>query len=165
MVRQYVFLFALSLLIFACTKEVPESERKSAKSAEELAIRKVIDNYFIAYNAGDIETAVELLDTYYHGIVSDSIDVTGIDSAKEDLLRYSRQYPEGKWETTIEEVTVGDGYAFVLCSSSFMMPDPIGKKPSPVYSERSMRVLKKDKITGWKIFRYIATPTFTYDER
>ena len=163
MTRRFVVLLIVLPFLASCTKEVPERERKSRISSEEANVRSVIDNYFIAYNAGDIETAVELLDTNYRGMVSDSIDVNGIDEAKEDLLKYYRQYPKGAWDSKIEEVLVGDGYAVVMCTSSFLMPSPIENKPSPIYSERSMRVLKKDKISGWKIFRYLATPIFTYD--
>jgi len=165
MIRKTMFLLIVSLLLLtACTKEVPERERKSRESSETISVRNVIDNYFTAYNAGDIETAAELLDINYRGIVSDSIDVNGIDEATADLVKYSKQYPKGVWESKIEEVIVGEGYAFVLCASSFLMPGPIENKPAPIYSERSMRILKKDKIYGWKIYRYLATPTFTYDE-
>ena len=163
MIRKIGFLLIMVLSFASCTKEVPERERKASKSTEELNVRKVIDNYFIAYNNGDIETAADLLDANYRGIVSDSIDISGIDAAKEDLLKYSKQYPHGSWETKIEEVTIGDTYSFVLCTSSFLMPNPVEHKPTPFYSERSMRVLRKDKISGWKIFRYLATPTYTYD--
>jgi hypothetical protein len=164
MIRKLGFLFTVGLLLTACTKEVPERERKASKSEEEISVRKVIDNYYLAYNNGDVETASDLIDAGYRGIVSDSIDVNGIEETKEDLLKYSRQYPKGQWEAKIEEVTMGENFAIVLCTSSFLMPDPVEKKPTPIYSERSMRILKKDKVKGWKIFRYLATPTFTYDD-
>lgn len=158
-----ILLLIISLIAISCTKEVPERERKSKESAEEINIRKTIDNYFSAYNAGDVETAADLLDQGYRGIVSDSVDINGIEEAKDDLLKYVRQYPKGQWDTKIEEITLGDGYAFVLCTSSFTIPGPVDGK-NPIYSERSMRVLKRDKIRGWKIFRYLAAPTFTYDD-
>ena len=163
MFRKSILILIVSLSFFSCTKEVPERERKSKDSNEETVIRKVIDNYFTAYNAGDIETAVDLLDSNYRGIVSDSVDINGIDEAKDDLLKYARQYPKGHWEFKIEEVTISENYDFVLSTSSFSVPGPVNVK-NPIYSERSMRVLKRDKISGWKIFRYLATPTFTYDD-
>jgi hypothetical protein len=47
---------------------------------------------------------------------------------------------------------------------SFMVSDPIENKIIPVYSERSIRILKKQKEGTWKIFRFIAVPTFTYEQ-
>ncbi|KAF0149936.1 MAG: hypothetical protein FD143_2660 [Ignavibacteria bacterium] len=161
--RSILISILLSFTFLSCTKEVRETERKSAKTADEVAIRELIENYTIAYNAGDIETAIEFIDINYRGVVADSSDIFGQDGLHEDLLQYRRQYPEGQWKTTIDEITIGDGYAYVLCSSSFLMPHPIEQKLSPIYSERSVRILKKEKPRGWKIYRYLATPTFTYD--
>lgn len=163
MIRKILSMLLLTVILFSCTKEVREDEKKSAKSADETAIREVIENYTTAYNAGDIETATEFFDTNYRAVVADSSDIIGTDDVREDLLQYRRQYPEGKWETKIEEVTIGDGYAYVFCASSFLMPHPIERKLSPIYSERSIRILRKEKNQGWKIFRFLATPTFTYD--
>ena len=143
--------FLLFLIAFvSCTKDVPEREKKSAKSADEESVRKVIDNYFIAYNAGDIETAVDLLDPNYHGIVSDSIDVIGLDAAREDLLRYNRQYPEGKWEVKIEEITVSDGYSFVLSSGSFLMPNPLKKNQHRFIRKEAYVFYERIRLAGGK---------------
>lgn len=163
MARLTLFSFLLAFTFSACTKEVREDEKKAAKTADEAAIREVIENYTTAYNAGDIETAVEFFDINYRGVVADSADIIGQDAIREDLLQYRRQYPEGKWKTRIEEITISDGYSYVLCASSFLMPNPIEQKLSPIYSERSIRILKKEKNQGWKFFRFLATPTFTYD--
>lgn len=150
-------------LISSCTKEVPEYEKKNIKSADEAAVRETIENYFAAYNAGDIETAAEYFDDNYKVISTDSLDIVGYENAKEDLLQYYKQYPKGKWVNNIEELTIADGYAFVTSSGSFMLPDPLTGKPEPTYSERSIRILKKDKNKMWKIYRYLSASTFTYD--
>ncbi len=163
MIRSIVCLFLIALIFSACTKEVKENEKISAKTVEEALIRELIDNYTHAYNTGDIESAIELIDANYRGIVADSSDVLGKEGLHDDLLQYKRQYPDGKWETKIEEVVIGNDYAYVFSSSSFLMPHPIEQNLSPIYSERSVRILKKEKTQGWKIFRYLATPTFTYD--
>ncbi|MEW6653410.1 MAG: nuclear transport factor 2 family protein [Bacteroidota bacterium] len=163
MIRSTLIFVLLALLFTTCTKEVRENVKISAKSADETYIREVIENYTAAYNAGDIESAIEFIDINYRGMTADSLDIFGQEGIHDDLLQYRRQYPEGKWETKIEEITIGDGYAYVLCSSSFLMPHPIEQKFSPIYSERSVRILKKEKPRGWKIYRYLAAPTFTYD--
>jgi ketosteroid isomerase-like protein len=163
MIRSIVCLFLIALIFSACTKEVKENEKISAKTVEEALIRELIDNYTHAYNTGDIESAIELIDANYRGIVADSSDVLGKEGLHDDLLQYKRQYPDGKWGTKIEEVVIGNDYAYVFSSSSFLMPHPIEQNLSPIYSERSVRILKKEKTQGWKIFRYLATPTFTYD--
>lgn len=163
MIRSIAYLFLFALIFSACTKEVREGEKKSAKSADEALVRELIDNYTTAYNTGDIESAIQLIDINYRGIIADSSDVLGKEGLHDDLLQYRRQYPEGKWETKIEEIVIGNDYAYVFSSSSFLMPHPIDQNLSPIYSERSVRILKKEKTQGWKIFRYLATPTFTYD--
>jgi len=163
MIRSIIF-FVLAVFIFSsCTKEVKEYEKSSAKSADEALITEVIENYTKAYNAGDIETAIEFIDVNYRGVVADSSDILGQEGVHNDLLQYRRQYPEGKWETKIDEITIGDGYAYVFCSSSFLLIHPIEQKYSPIYSEKSVRILRKEKNQGWKIYRYLSTPTFTYD--
>lgn len=163
--KKFVPFILMIVLISACTKEVPEYEKKNIKTADEAAVRETIENYFTAYNAGDIETAAEFFDNNYKVISTDSLDIVGYENAKKDLLQYYKQYPKGKWENKIEEITIADGYAFVVSSASFMMPDPLTEKPAPTYSERSIRILKKDKNKMWKIFRYLSASIFTYDEK
>jgi uncharacterized protein (TIGR02246 family) len=163
--KKFFALILVLLSISACTKEVPEYEKKNIKTADEAAVRETIENYFAAYNAGDIESAAEYFDDNYKVISTDSLDVVGYENAKEDLLQYHKQYPKGKWDNKIEEITIADGYAIVISSGSFMLPDPLTEKPAPTYSERSIRVLKKDKNKMWKIYRYLSAPTFTYDQK
>ncbi|MCX7874827.1 MAG: DUF4440 domain-containing protein [Melioribacteraceae bacterium] len=160
-----LLIIVLVLISFnACTKEVPENEKRNIKSIDEAAVREVIENYFAAYNSGDIETAAEYFDNGYKVIATDSLDISGYENAKEDLLQYHNQYPKGKWENKIEEIIISDGYAYVVASASFMQPDPLTNKLSPTYSERSIRILKKDKNKMWKLFRYLSAPTFTYGD-
>ncbi len=153
----------LLLFFTACTKEVPESERKISKAVDEEAIRKLINHFYTAYNTGDIETAITLIDENYKGIVPDSEDVNGIENLTNELYQFKNEYPEGKWEFNIEELLIENNLAYVIMSGSFLMPDPIEKKMSPIYSERSIKILKKEKNEGWKIFRSLSFPTFTYN--
>jgi len=159
---KYAFLI-LILFVTACTKEVPESENRIAKTAEEEAIRKLIDHFYTAYNSGDIETAVTLIDENYKGMAADSDDVIGVEALTNELYQYRKEYPEGKWEIKIEELSVENNLAYVIIYGSFLMPDPIEKKMNPIYSERSIKILKKDKNEGWKIFRSLSIPTLTYN--
>ncbi|MEJ5351217.1 MAG: nuclear transport factor 2 family protein [Melioribacteraceae bacterium] len=153
----------LILFITACTKEVPESEKKIAKTADEEAIRKLIDHFYTAYNSGDIETAVTLIDENYKGIAADSEDVVGVEALTKELYQYRKEYPEGKWEINIEELTVQNDLAYVIINGSFFVPGPAIDKMNPIYSERSIKILKKDKNEGWKIFRSLSVPTLTYN--
>ena len=75
-----------------------------------------------------------------------------------------KHYPDGKWNIKCEEVNISGEFAYVMTIGSFMVLDPIENKIIPVYSERSIRILKKQKERTWKIFRYIAVPTFTYEQ-
>lgn len=163
--RSPFLILSLLIIISACTKEVPESEKRLTKSIEETSIRNAIENFAAAYNSNDIEAAILFFDRDYRGIVADSEDIVGLDALKNDLLQYRKQYPEGKWEIKIDELNVFGDFAYALCSGSFLMPDPIEKKMNPIYSERSIRIFKKQKDDGWKIFRYAAMPTFSYDQK
>jgi ketosteroid isomerase-like protein len=158
-------LLSAAFIFTSCTKDVPETEKKLLKSYEEKYVRETIQNFTSAYNSNDIEKAVSCFEADYKGIVGDAEEITGTDAVRNDLVQYRKQYPEGQWEITIDEITVSGDLAYVFTSGSFLMPDPIEHKMNPVYSERALRILKKQKDDGWKIFRYLAAPTFTYDQK
>ncbi len=160
---KYLSILFLITLLIGCTKEVPEAEKKLSKTIEEESVRKIINHYYTAFNSGDIETAVTLVDENYKGMAADSDDVIGVEALTNELYQYKNQYPEGKWEIQIEELSVQNDLAYVIIYGSFLMPDPIEKKMSPIYSERSIKILKKDKNEGWKIFRSLSVPTLTYN--
>lgn len=153
------------ILAISCTKDVPEYERRSAKSLEESAVKEVINQFYFTYNSGDVESAGNLLDENYKAILPDSTEINGIEEAISDLFEYRKQYPDGKWEVTIDEVSFNSELAYVISTSSFVTPNPIENKLSPIYSEKSIRILTKNKNKSWKIFRYLAVPTFTYDNK
>lgn len=159
---KYISLILIVVLV-ACTKEVPEAEKKISKTLEEENVRKLINHFYTAYNSGDIETAVSLIDTNYKGIASDSEDVNGIEAMTNELYQYRNEYPDGKWEINIEELFIENDLAYVIINGSFLMPDPIEKKMNPIYSERSIKILKRYKNEGWKIFRSFSIPTFSYN--
>jgi ketosteroid isomerase-like protein len=160
---KYLSVILILVLLFSCTKEVPESNKKTAKSTEEVSVASTINGFIDAYNQNDLTLAASFLDTDYKGIVADSDDTINAGSTLNELKEYHKQYPEGKWEIKIEEIYVGSEFAYVMTKSSFMTPGPPIGNINSIYSERSIRILKKQKDDGWKIFRYIATPTFSYD--
>jgi ketosteroid isomerase-like protein len=160
-----ILILSIIILISACTKQVPEGEKKLSRSSEEMAVEQTIMNFIEAYNSNDIEKAVSFFENDYKGVVSDSDDVVGLDMLRNDLIQYRKQYPGGKWEIKIDEVNISGELAYVFTSGSFLMPDPIEDKMSPIYSERAIRILRKQKNDGWNIFRYLATPTFSYDKK
>ena len=162
--RNLLLILAVGLFFTSCTKEVPETEKKSAKSTEEESVRHTIENFAASYNAGDIEKTVSLFESDFRGTTGDAEEVAGIDALRNDLTQYRKQYPEGQWEINIAELDASGELAYVFTNSSFLMPDPIEKKMNPIYSERSVKILKKQKNNGWKIFRSLSTPTFTFDK-
>lgn len=163
MIKKVFLLLAVVLFISACTKEVPENEKRISKSFEENEIRTLIDMYYKSYNDNDIETAVSFFHPEYKGVAADSEDVVGIQALESELYHFRKQYPDGQWDFKIEELYVQNELGYVITSGSFMMPDPIENKMSPRYSERSIRVLRKVKNLGWKIYRSFSVPTFSYD--
>ena len=155
--------FMLVVMLVSCTKEVPESNKKTAKNTDDIAITKTIDEFFKCYNSNNIDSLTYYLDSEYKGFIPDSDDAVGALSTINDLREYRKRYPDGLWQYKIEEINVGGDFAEVLTNASFMKPGPVSGKLNPIYSERSIRILKRAKDDGWKIFRYMAIPTFSYD--
>lgn len=163
---RYTFLIlSILIIISACTKEVPENEKKLSKSLEEKYARETVENFISAYNSNEIEKALSFFETNYKGIITDSDDIAGLDALRDDLIHYRKQYPDGKWEIIFDEILISGELAYVFTSGSFLMLDPIERKMNPIYSERAIRILKKQKNGSWKIYRYLATPMFSYDQK
>jgi len=161
--RQNLIFFLPVILLFSCTKEVPENNKKIIRSVDDVSISKTIDGFFSSYNSSNFDSLAFYLDADYKGFIADSDDAVGPQSTINDLKQFRRRYSEGKWEYKIEEINTSGDFAEVLTTASFMMPGPAKGSLNPAYSERSIRILKKQKDDGWKIFRYIAIPTFSYD--
>jgi len=154
---------SLLFLIFisGCTKEVPESDRKLVKTIDETTIHKIIENYYTSLNAGDIETAVSLHDSEFKAAIQDEDSTINFEQFENELYELRDQYLDGKWDFEVEEVSAQNDIAYVITKASFFLPDSIGIESSPVYSERSIRILKKNKPDGWKIFRVFSVQIFS----
>jgi len=161
--KRLISVISVILLLVGCTKQTPEGERKISKSVEENNVVGTIDSLISAYNSHDIEKAVSFLDLDFKGVVADSDNVVGYTEAKNAFYNLMKHYPDGKWNIKSEEVNISGEFAYVMTMGSFMVLDPIENKIIPIYSERSIRILKKQKEGTWKIFRYIAVPAFTYE--
>jgi len=156
--------FALLLtLVASCTKEVPESEKRLAKSTSEKEIGVIIENFSEAYNSGDIDKISSYLSIDYSGFVQDSDSAINMNTYLNELKNLRKQHPESKLQLKIEEVNVSEELAAVRTFGSYMVPDPIEGKMNPVYSERSIKLLHKVKNEGWKIFRSLSIPAFSYE--
>jgi ketosteroid isomerase-like protein len=159
-----IFIFLL-LTVFAvsCTKEVPETEKKSSKATYEKDIRKIIETYAQNFNSGNAEDAFMLFAEDFKAVVPDSDNTLDLTTYKDNLKGFRKQYPEGKLQIAIEEVLVSEELGTVQLFTSFMVPDVLNGKLAPAYSERSIIVLRKIKYDGWKIIRSLGTPAFSYD--
>lgn len=160
---KFLTVFTLAAILISCTKEVPENAKKAIKTADDVSITKTIDEFFTCYNSNNIDSLTYYLDSEYKGFIPDSDDAVGALSTINDLKQYRKRYPDGLWQYKIEEINVGGDIAEVLTTASFMRPGPVSGKLNPIYSERSIRILRRAKDDGWKIYRYIAIPTFSYD--
>jgi hypothetical protein len=160
---KYIFIALSLFLLSSCTKDVPERNKKVVKSSEEVSVSSAISGFIDAYNQNDMVLAATFLDDNYKGIIADSDETVNAQATINDLIRYRRQYPEGKWKIEIEELYMGSEYAYTMTKASFLIPGPVMGSVNPIYSERSIRILRKQKDDSWKIYRYIATPTFSYD--
>jgi len=163
--RYIIAILIFLILIPACTKDVPETEKKIIKTADEENARKTIQSFVDAYNSKDLEKALFSFDLNYKGVVADSDNLAGVDALRNELVNSQKKFPEGIWKITIDEEIISGEFAYFICSGSFLMPDVIEKKLNPIYSEKSIRILKKQKDGSWKIYRYVSTPIFTYDQK
>ena len=163
--RYIVSALTFFVLVTACTKDVPEAEKEMIRTADNDNARKAIQSFADAYNSNDLEKAFSFFDMDYKGVVADSDDLAGVDALRNEMINSQKRFPEGKWEIIIDEVNISGEFAYFICTGSFLMPDVIEKKLSPVYSEKSIRILKKQKDGSWKIYRYVSTPIFTYDQK
>jgi len=162
--KKLISIILLLLLIAGCTKQIPEGEKRISKTVEENNVINTIDSFIKAINSHEIETALSFIDSDFKGVIADSDNLVGFAEVKDIFYSLMKHYPNGKWNIKCEEVNISGEFAYIMTIGSFMVFDPVEKKINPVYSERSIRILKKQKDGAWKIFRYIAVPAFTYDQ-
>jgi len=161
--RKYISFIIFTALIVSCTKEVPESEKQLAKSTNEKEVRAVIDNFAAAYNSGGIDNFSNYFTNDYGGFVPDQDTAVGLAAYQNDLRNLRNQYPENEMHLKIEEVYISEEFAAVQTFGSYMTLDPVEEKKAPVYSERSIKLLRKVKNEGWKIFKSLSIPAFSYE--
>jgi ketosteroid isomerase-like protein len=162
--KRLISFITILLIIAGCTKQKSEEVKEISKPIDENNVVNAINGFISAFNSHDIEKAVSFLDLDFKGVVADSDNVVGIFEARNAYYSLMNHYPEGKWNIKCEEVNISGDFAYVMTIGSFMVLNPIENKIIPVYSERSIRILKRQKEGTWKIFRYIAVPAFTYEE-
>lgn len=138
----------LILLLSACTKEVPESDKKLIKSVDEKSIQETLDNYYLAVNAADIDKAASFIDVNYRSILPDMNDVTGINQFKDNLKTVLSKYPNGKWNVKISEINSFGDLAYIYSIASVTVNNEL-------HIEKALRILKKQKNDGWKFYRVI----------
>jgi ketosteroid isomerase-like protein len=161
--RKIFILLLLTIFAVSCTKEVPETEKKSSKATYEKDIRKIIETYADNFNAGKTEDSFILFSEDFKAVVPDSDNALDLTTYKDNLKRFKKQYPTGKLQITIEEVFLSEELGTVQLFTSYLAPDVLDGKLSPVYSERSILIFRKIKYDGWKIIRSLGTPAFSYD--
>ena len=153
MQRLFIVLSAV-LLLSACTKEVPESDKKMAKSIDDKNVQETIDSYYHALNSGDIEKAASLMDNNFRGILPDMSEITGINSFKDNLKLFLAKYPGCKWDVKTTEINTYGDIAYSSTTASMTVNNQTTKKID-IYTEKAVRILKKQKNDGWKFFRFI----------
>lgn len=161
--HKFISLILFFTLIVSCTKEVPESEKQLTKSTNEKEIRAVVDNFTAAYNSGGIDNISNYFTSDYGGFVPDLDSAVGIAAYQSDLRNFRKQYPENEMHLKIEEVYISEEFAAVQTFGSYTTLDPVEGKKVPVYSERSIKLLRKVKNEGWKIFKSLSIPAFSYE--
>jgi len=160
-----LFLF-ISTIIFvvSCTKEVPETEKKLTKAVNEAEISKIIQDFQSSINSNDINAAINFLTEDFSSFVPDCDTAIDLYTFKNNLTLFKKQYPNGLIKIDIEEIFVSEELASVQTFTSYMNRDPVEEKMNPVYSERSIKLLRKQKLGSWKFFRMLSTTAYSYDE-
>lgn len=161
LIRNLKYFLFLLVILSACTKEIPEAERRQDKNIEQSAVRAAIQNWETAYNSGDLESALDFYEVDFRAMLADSNDIVGRDELARDLNQFLTQYPGGKWKINIDEINTAGDLAYVLYNGVFTSGDDLN---NPLYSERGIKILKKNKIGGWKFFRSMSMPVFSYDK-
>ncbi|MCK9279553.1 MAG: nuclear transport factor 2 family protein [Melioribacteraceae bacterium] len=165
MKTKFFSLFVLMLLVGACTKEVPEYERKINSNVDENEVRKKIESYAESYNSGNPDALSNIFDESYVRITPEENDLVGLESFEKEITNYMSQYPGGKWKINIEQVDVSGELASVTTRSVFEKNYEGSDLPSTVYSERALYILKKHREGTWKIARSMSFPIYTYSEK
>jgi ketosteroid isomerase-like protein len=156
-------LFILLFIVVSCTKEVPESEKNIVKSVNENEIKALINNHASYFNSGDVNSSLIMFSDDYSEYIPDSDAPVDLSVLENNLLNFRSQNPEGKLSITVEDLFISNDLAAAQTFTSYLVPDPIEGKLNPAYSERSIKLLRKDKNTGWKIFRSLSSTAFSYD--
>jgi hypothetical protein len=144
------------LLLSACTKEVPENDKKLLRSIDEKNVQETIDNYYSAINSGDIEKAASFIDYNFRGVMPDMSEIIGINAFKNNLGSAQIKYQGWKWEIKYNEINILGDYAYSITSASILVNNKAIKKMNDICSEKTIRILKRQKTDGWKIFRSVA---------
>ena len=160
--KKFILLAMLIAFTASCTKEVPESEKKIARSTSEKEVTSLIDSFVVSFNSGIFEKMPSYFTNDYGGYTPDSDTALGPAQYKNELQKLRNRYPDGKLQVNVENVYVSEDLAAVQTFSSFMTFDPIEGKLSPLSSERSLKLLRKTKNDGWKIFKSLSVPAFSY---
>ena len=161
--RNVLLLFAFLFLLSSCTKEVPESEKKTTKYIVDFEVRKVIDNISTHFNSREIDSALTSFSKDYSEFVPDADSARSLNVLKNDWQNFISQNPKGEMQTIIEDVFVSEGLAAVQTFTSYMVINPLDGKLIPAYSERSIKLLRNSKDENWKIFRSLSSTAFSYD--
>ena len=98
----------------------------------------------------------------YIGSYPQDDDVIGTDKMANDLSNYMKQYPGGVWKIDINEIGVSGDQAFARVTSTFSMPKDNNGGVAPIYSEKSLKILKRVKDNTWLIYRSMSFPAYTY---
>lgn len=162
--KKFFALLLFPLLFYSCTKEVPETEKKLGKTVSTNEIKQLFENLAADVNSNNADR----IDSYFEGdfssFVADADSALDLTSYKTTLSNFLKQYPSGKLQINVEDVFVSEELAAAQVFVSYMVNDPVEKGMNPVYSERSIKLLRKSKMdNNWKIFRSLSTPAFSYD--
>ena len=160
--KNLVPLLIIISFVVSCTKEVPESEKKIARSTSENEIKSLIDSFVVSFNSGEFDKMHLYFAADYSGYIPDSDTAISLTEYKNELQKLHDRYPDGKLQVNVEDINVSEELAAVQTFSSFMTYDPIEGKSSPLSSERSIKLLRKAKNDGWKIIKSLSIPAFSY---
>jgi hypothetical protein len=153
--KNFILITSLILFAAACTKEIPENEKKSSKSPDEKIINDLLENYFSSINSDNIGKAVLLVDADYREISSDGNNIIGTNSLQNFLNKQTSSM--GKWKIKVEETNVSGEFAFVISEDTFISSNSNLKNHNSAYTIHAIRIMKKQKNDGWKIFRCVTT--------
>ena len=160
--KNIVLLISIVMFVSACTKEVPETGKKLTKEIGEKEINEIFDQFTSNFNDGRLDSAFSFYSQDFTAYGPHFDSTVNLEKFTDDIKSYRMQNADKKLIIKIEDISLSEELAAVQSLDSFYAFDPVENKMVPVFSEKSIWLLKKNKSGNWKIFKVLSAQIESY---